>query len=590
MKSYKFIFVLFVLFTACQRAETPDPVTGLVKQTLRASLPKGDGTKTVVGGEDDTQILWVAGEEKVSIYSSLDAYREHTFTKAASSGSSPQASAEFKGEAPAGLTSNPFITLYPYDSSVTILDNGTTVTVTGVNLPATQTAEDGSFENNLLITAAKSTGNGDNNVSLKHVCSGLRFKVSGDKKNIKSVSIRGNNGEKIAGDFSFSFVGENPIAGARTEEIVTLTAPSGGFKADTYYYIVILPTTFSKGLTIYAETDSQIGELVLVAPDNPSNPSVTFSRGKFKDLSAKQSLDNRIMTWNNYHSQAYYGPQNTFCLRPGDEISIDVTPRKLTTSWQRTGFASTADRANSAAVLWGPGINGASGSPITARLSDNTLTVTAPSGTTGSSLVAIKNGSTILWSYLIWVTESAPAETVLPSGAKVLPALGGNCYFQWGRKDPLKADAVRRENEEVGDLPYLSYSISHPEEFIKSNSNTGDWYSTVQEGLDSSLWGEEVPKTVWDPCPAGYRVPAKDDYSGITEENLTSYYFEELGYIADDDYYDTDYSYWTRSTDYFGYVRKVSYALNFPPLDEIVTDILTTTFRYQAFPVRCVKE
>lgn len=82
-----------------------------------------------------------------------------------------------------------------------------------------------------------------------------------------------------------------------------------------------------------------------------------------------------------------------------------------------------ADVPDAAYVLWG------NGSISSAALADGKLTVTA-SDTPGSAQVAIKKGGTmgtVLWSYLIWVTAEAPSGIVLPP-------LGGQLYFQWGRK------------------------------------------------------------------------------------------------------------------------------------------------------------
>ena len=255
-----------------------------------------------------------------------------------------------------------------------------------------------------------------------------------------------------------------------------------------------------------------------------------------------------------------------------------MNPRKIYGTWQRSGLLASAPVPDEAAVLWG----GGSISSASVSVYDGSLTVTA-SSTPGSALVAIKKSGVILWSYLIWVTESAPAETTLPGGAKALPALGGNCYFQWGRKDPLEADATLTANQGANGL---AYSISHPTEFI-NRGDQYDWITDGQGGLDWTLWGEGVAKTVWDPCPAGYRVPAKEDYSGINDDYLISN-FEALGYITFNGYKnDTNYYYWTRSTGMQGDVRKLSWFLGVPTPE---TDNLWTDYRYLAYPVRCVKE
>ena len=557
MKICKYIAPLLVLLAACQREGSPvtpeTPVLQLVEHTLYASTPGEDepATRTVVSALNEKKILWSA-QEQISILSGGGNYLFQGDNDA------PAATASFTGTGPADLGN--YIALYPYNASATYSEG-----YVSTSLPAFQLGKAGSFADGYMITADDATGN---SLAFKHLCSGLRFMVNTD--NIKAVSIRGNNGEKIAGDFRFRFASEDtPVAEAGTEECVTLKPSSGStFEIGTAYYIVILPTVFTNGFTLTADNGSQVGELRF-------DTNVTFTAGKFKNITG--NLDER-MTWTTPSSQVYYGQENSFCLRPGKTIRFDVNPRKIYGTWQRSGLLASAPVPDEAAVLWGDG----SISSASVSVYDGSLTVTA-SSTPGSALVAIKKSGVILWSYLIWVTESAPAETTLPGGAKALPALGGNCYFQWGRKDPLEADATLTANQGANGL---AYSISHPTEFI-NRGDQYDWITDGQGGLDWTLWGEGVAKTVWDPCPAGYRVPAKEDYSGINDDYLISN-FEALGYITFNGYKnDTNYYYWTRSTGMQGDVRKLSWFLGVPTPE---TDNLWTDYRYLAYPVRCVKE
>ena len=548
MKTFKSIPLILFIFLACQREESllpPAPEPQLVEHTLYASTPGEDApqTRTIISPYNDEKILWSA-QERISILSGGGNYPFQ------GNNDIIESSASFTGEAPANLGN--YIALYPYDASASY--DGTYVSTT---LPAVQTGRVNTFADGYLVTADDATGS---SISFNHLCSGIRFEVN--TNNIKAVSLRGNNGEKIAGDFRFRFASKDtPVAEAGTEESVTLKAPGGSFEEWAYYYIVILPTTFTKGFTLIADNGTQIGEYRI-------DSEVTFSPGVFKRVTGQ--LNDRITTWKG--AMAYYGPENSFCLRPGGSVSFDVTPRLIEDAWQRGPVPAVADVPDGTQVLWGNS---------TASLSGTTLTLTA-AATEGSSLVAIKKGETILWSYLIWVTESAPAETALPGGVMMQPALGGNCYFQWGRKDPLLSSTERVANPESG---CLAYSISHPAEYIKRNSNNYDWINDV----DWTLWGDGAAKTVWDPCPAGYRVPAKDDYSAMTESFLTST-FEALGYISDNGYRNyTDYRYWTRSAAIQGNVRKLSWCLSWPP-DTAEPDLLLTDNRNMAYPVRCVKE
>lgn len=62
---------------------------------------------------------------------------------------------------------------------------------------------------------------------------------------------------------------------------------------------------------------------------------------------------------------------------------------------------------------------------------------------------------------------------------------------------------------------YVEYATVHPYKCITNNGNTFGGWRTWLNGDDQSyksLWGEsDLKKTLFDPCPAGWRVPSKDD-------------------------------------------------------------------------------
>ena len=553
MKICKYLSILFLGLLACERQEmavVTEPLPPeLVEHTLYASTPGGDEpqTRTLVSALDDNKVLWSA-HERISILSGEGNYLFEGKNDAIS------ASAGFSGLGPADLGS--YIALYPYNLSASY--DGTYVSTA---LPPYQLGKDGSFADGYLVTADDATGN---SISFNHLCSGLRFMVN--RGDIKAVIIRGNNGEKIAGNFRFRFASEDtPVAESGTEECVTLTPSSGStFKAGKYYYMIILPTVFSKGFTLMADNGSQIGELRF-------NSSVTFSVGLFKNITG--NLDER-MTWTTPSSQVYYGNENSFCLRPGKTISFDVNPRKIYGTWQRSGLPASVPVPDAAQVLWGDG------AISSAALADGKLTVTA-SGTPGSALVAIKKGSTILWSFLVWVTTSEPASIDLPSGAKLQEPLGGQLYFQWGRKDPLRAGCSYVGNQ--GDNG-LTYSIQHPDQYINLGASTYDWFTNNTENPDDNLWGGSLgSKTVWDPCPAGWRVPSWSAFSGLPDNDGR---FTDLGFLSVDAvrYSSSTVTYWTASPS-----GTLGYACAFVNNGGGESDY-EGNIRALAAPVRCVKE
>ena len=558
IRSRHFILpVLALCLVACSKEKSRE-AGGLVKHTITAGIE--GATKVQLDPEADTKVLWTE-KETVKVWVGETAY---TFT---GTNDSPAASTNFQGEAPASLGT--WVLVSPQGASTG--KSGDVITAT---LPAVQTAVAGGFDTNAALIAGLGTGA---TVTCKHLYSGIRFKTG--RPGVTAVTLKGNNGEKIAGTFSFSFSDGIPVAGAGTEEEITLTAPDGStFNPDSWYYILSLPCTFTDGVTLTSYAGSQIGT---VSSENP------FSRGIIRQVASLASA----MTW---ETAIYYGSQNTFCTTVDDpvvdlpvEIEIDVTPKMIGENWQRTLTSAPYGTPKSAKILWGS---------AKCTLSGTTLTVSSSSE--GSSLIAIKDSNypddpkgTILWSFLIWV-KSSFSETPLTNGKILLPPLGDNCYFQWGRKDPLLSDAQQLGNGSHG----LENSIQNPSHFIKGAANAHDWFCGGDLGdQDATLWGgDSGPKTVWDPCPQGYRVPSEAE---ITSEPVSFYTpangFQELGILGRNDqsltvdFNSNHRSYWTR--DVLAYGNASGLVITYYETDPSAIDF-DGFERDQGLPLRCVRE
>jgi hypothetical protein len=114
--------------------------------------------------------------------------------------------------------------------------------------------------------------------------------------------------------------------------------------------------------------------------------------------------------------------------------------------------------------------------------------------------------------------------------------LGTGLFYQWGRKDPFPATDSPEATQPGGGkftittnspiVGTINYTIQHPGEFIYCTSpdwNHNDWY---WGSYNNELWGHSGDKTIYDPCPAGWRVPVNSSmtkdtspWSGFTENN-----------------------------------------------------------------------
>ena len=165
----------------------------------------------------------------------------------------------------------------------------------------------------------------------------------------------------------------------------------------------------------------------------------------------------------------------------------------------------------------------------------------------GNALIAAKDATgKILWSWHIWMTDKPEdqvyynnAGTMMDRNLGATSATPGDVgalglLYQWGRKDPfLGGSAISYSSWEnqakaastltwpeavISDATTgtITYAQEHPTTFIKYNSSPYDWHYGSR---DNTLW--QSSKTIYDPCPPGYRVPDGDSY-GVWSKALGS--------------------------------------------------------------------
>jgi hypothetical protein len=153
----------------------------------------------------------------------------------------------------------------------------------------------------------------------------------------------------------------------------------------------------------------------------------------------------------------------------------------------------------------------------------------------GNAVIAAKNSKgVILWSWHIWMTDK-PADQVYYNNAGTMMdrnigatsatpgdvgALG--LLYQWGRKDPFLGSSSINDAVEARSTvtwPELDNIVVTPG-LIERNPMTyyGGCYAV------NSSWASE--KTIYDPCPVGYRVPDGGSASvwAIAEGGSYKYY------------------------------------------------------------------
>lgn len=168
----------------------------------------------------------------------------------------------------------------------------------------------------------------------------------------------------------------------------------------------------------------------------------------------------------------------------------------------------------------------------------------------GNAVVAARDADgKILWSWHIWVPQTGIVTNdygiysskmmdrnlgalVAATADAPAPVESFGLTYQWGRKDPFPGpaepgigDNATVAGMEVTQTPgagggtesliSLQESIENPT--VLGHSQNGDWLNEI----DSSLW-TDMEKTIYDPCPPGYRVPARVSTQPFHSSDLTT--------------------------------------------------------------------
>ena len=257
----------------------------------------------------------------------------------------------------------------------------------------------------------------------------------------------------------------------------------------------------------------------------------------------------------------------------------------------------------------------------------------------GNAVIAAKDANgTILWSWHIWLTDR-PQGQVYYNNAGIMmdrnlgatSATPGNVgalglLYQWGRKDPFLGSSSISENvealstitwpspvESTSGTGTIAYATANPTTFIRRNSSNYDWYYTGSSSTDNTRWTtSDKSKSIYDPCPAGWRVPDGGSNGVWSKAKGSSSYFD-YSYDSTNEGVNFSYEFGSASTIWYpasGYRNKYdgslidvgsrnaywsasprsgdAYALDFSDYGHV--DLSDEYDRAFGFSVRCLQE
>lgn len=523
-----------------------EPNPGIV---LNASFAGGNATKTefgrVTSSHSYAEVLWSKGDALSLFFNDINA-------RLVTDQPNGQ-KAVFYPDPDVQITGSSFLGLYPFNADASV-SNGVISTV----IPSVQTARTATFDPAAMLavgSASSFSSETELDMDFYNVCSGICFTLTANAAQYKRIVLKGNNGEKISGPVTISAVGtSSPMAAAASgaSDTVELLPPeTGAFEPGVEYYICFLPQEFNSGFSMYFCTDAQ----QLPSPEK-CTAAVKFSRGRFAivNLVDTHGKLGKIRTGESLDEM---GTANCYVVsKPGSYKFRMVKGNDVN---------QALEGVTSVAVLWET-VNTSTAPAVGSVISNVVFNGkyiyfdTPAQLKDGNALIAAYKDNDIVWSWHIWVCADSPLanpQTIYGKpramldrnlGAlKALPASGdalcNGLIYQWGRKDPFPGAAQSYSSTSpggtliattAGELKFLpsssevtvDYAIKHPDAYI---TNTKNWLYKP----DATLWG--VEKTIYDPCPAGWKVPTAYKVEGTThvpsEEawNVEEAYYQRVG-------------------------------------------------------------
>ena len=505
--------------------------------------PSGENTKVSATIADNDALTWWGGQ---SVFLNVGD-KAYTYN-----GTEPANPASFEGAS----YSVPAVGLFgayvgEQTTSITAADASMTFTV-----PSEWTYDPDHSPLGTMVAYSK-----DSNLEFHNLEGFLSFKLYGDvelegpQPCLESIVVYGAKGEAVSGEVTVKFTSGGAVKGvtynSTGETSITMDMSETPVQLDPSTPVeIVIPFaagSYENGIYFVVNTDDgnymkRTEELVTVVErgEVTSVPEYVFiADPKPINLSS------------NGHANCYIIPQDATAFYSFDATVIGNGDEGL---FEGAHVTSTKIAPKGAKILWK--IIGSSklmenndGQPIktsSVKIDRDGMVTFNTHSMVGNAVIAVYDNEECtgkpLWSWLFWKPEGGleAIKDIAYNGTYTLmdrnlgagylakyPDEVSGLYFQWGRKDPFyHANGIATssrftlvENKVTdGDI---AYTVANPTTYITStgaaNFLYNDWLPDAMQ--DSKLWGAK--KTIYDPCPAGYRVADPEAFADVVSATPT---------------------------------------------------------------------
>ena len=592
-----FVLILcMAFFSGCVNVEEFEEPAQKVTKIFYADMENQPGTKTVLGEKDAEgfrTIFWIP-EDSIGVAPINTS--ESSFDCFVNQKTELSNRAVFEGKT---AVAQEYVAVYPYDWGTSIWDNTVYLTLDPV-----QTYVEGTFEQGAFPMLARTSDTDEGVLKFLNLCGILEINLKGTDK-VESITFTSDN--NVSGSFSVSldYETEPEMVAVRNSNIVTLKSAEGvqlDESAPTPFYLVLPPAEYQSFTLCIRTVD---GKLMFKQSKNP----LTITRSRLTAAGALEyvesvSFDLSLRGTSNCYVVPLMGKYKFNATVIGNGASGIIPDANFHTT-------DPTISPSSVEVLWeAKGAN--EKAELGELLSDVTLTDDGyveflSTGVEGNALVAAKDADgTILWSWHLWFVGDLSEEIYQTVDGETTVMLDRNlaavkkdesdqrnsagAYYQWGRKDPFIHSCFTQES--LMTTPQVS--VTKPDVMLINGYAFGsdykqDWMIPVHK----LLWQPRV-KTIYDPCPVGYRVSSMSPLEALSSD----YSKNESGFMVP---YDGENTAWFPQTGFYtgGHNRKANDGASYLWTSEYnkyldCRDESMTIGNYYrsvcAMPVRCMKD
>ena len=206
----------------------------LVPMTFTATQEGNAGTRSALS--TGNSVIWQTSD-KISVF---DGYNDTDHNRSFKlEGDGGEKSGSFTGTASSSATK--FTAVYPYTEGATLGEDGS---VSGITLPAVQTATAGSFDPAAALMMAVSTEGNKNQLDFKNAISLVKVTPQFDCTKIE-LEVADGSGDILAGKGTLNWNGGNPKINITELTSKTITL-NGSIAKDNSYYIVVPTGTLNR--------------------------------------------------------------------------------------------------------------------------------------------------------------------------------------------------------------------------------------------------------------------------------------------------------------------------------------------------------